>query len=222
MATNITFRQATPVAPLSTTVKGAPLTRTEIDGNFKSLQDGVDTLTTDKVSVSDLALDTGAAGVGFNPVGNITSSNVQAAIQELDTDKVSTTDFNLTTNTFTPTIIGLTTAGLGTYNTQAGFYTRIANRIFFNLTLSWSAHSGTGDMKIQGLPVSASTVNSESALSVAYVDGITTAANSFVTAHKEVNNGDISLNQVVTGGGAISGIPLDDAGAIMISGNYMV
>lgn len=37
---NITYRVANPTAPNTTSVKGEPLLNTEIDGNFKSLDDG--------------------------------------------------------------------------------------------------------------------------------------------------------------------------------------
>ena len=36
---NLTYRQATQEAPVSTTTKNATLTSQEIDGNFKSLND---------------------------------------------------------------------------------------------------------------------------------------------------------------------------------------
>ena len=36
---NLTYRQATQEAPVSTTTKNAALTSQEIDGNFKSLND---------------------------------------------------------------------------------------------------------------------------------------------------------------------------------------
>lgn len=53
---------------------------------------------------------------------------------------------------FTPTISGTTVAGVGTYTTQAGFYTRIGNMVFLTVNLVWTAHTGTGSMLITGLP----------------------------------------------------------------------
>lgn len=54
--------------------------------------------------------------------------------------------------TWTPVVIGTTTAGSGTYGTQVGTYTRIGRAVSFTLTLAWSAHTGTGSMYISGLP----------------------------------------------------------------------
>lgn len=54
--------------------------------------------------------------------------------------------------TFTPTIVGGTSAGVGTYTTQTGTYTKIGNRVCIDLSLNWSAHTGTGTMIVGGLP----------------------------------------------------------------------
>ena len=49
---NIKYRSSsTPTVPNTTTVKGAPLTNLEVDGNFKSLSNAVDAVET---SVSNL------------------------------------------------------------------------------------------------------------------------------------------------------------------------
>lgn len=60
--------------------------------------------------------------------------------------------------TWTPTIIGLTSAGVGTYAAggQQGIYTKIGNIVTVSCWLNWTAHTGTGDMLISGLPFGAS------------------------------------------------------------------
>jgi hypothetical protein len=42
MTANITYRLGVGTPPASTTVKGAPLNNTEIDGNFKSILNDID------------------------------------------------------------------------------------------------------------------------------------------------------------------------------------
>ncbi|MGA4923504.1 hypothetical protein, partial [Bacillus subtilis] len=59
--------------------------------------------------------------------------------------------------TFTPTIVGATAAGTGTYTTQSGTYSKIANIVFLRAYISWTAHTGTGNMRIGGLPFTPST-----------------------------------------------------------------
>ncbi len=54
--------------------------------------------------------------------------------------------------TFTPTIIGQSTEGVGTYTSQFGFYHKIGNIIFVVGNVSWSAHTGTGNMLFGNLP----------------------------------------------------------------------
>lgn len=53
---------------------------------------------------------------------------------------------------FTPTIIGSSSAGIGTYSIQQGWYTQIGNMIMCAIELQWSAHTGTGDLWIGNLP----------------------------------------------------------------------
>jgi hypothetical protein len=59
---------------------------------------------------------------------------------------------------WTPTIIGSTSAGVGTYAVggQQGVYTKVGNLVTVSCWLNWTAHTGTGDMQISGLPFGAS------------------------------------------------------------------
>jgi hypothetical protein len=49
---------------------------------------------------------------------------------------------------FTPVIEGLTLPGVGTYTTKEGAAQRIGNRIYFSLRIVWTAHTGTGVLRI--------------------------------------------------------------------------
>jgi hypothetical protein len=53
---------------------------------------------------------------------------------------------------WTPVIEGTSTAGSGTYTSQIGHYTKIGRLVFFSADIAWSAHTGTGNMRIAGLP----------------------------------------------------------------------
>jgi hypothetical protein len=59
-----------------------------------------------------------------------------------------------TTGTFTPAIYGSSAAGVGTYISQLGFYSKIGTIVHFEIILQWSAHTGTGNMRVSGLPFS--------------------------------------------------------------------
>lgn len=54
--------------------------------------------------------------------------------------------------TFQPTVFGSTSAGVGTYTSRSGNYTKIGNLVHIEIVLAWSAHTGTGNLKIGGLP----------------------------------------------------------------------
>jgi hypothetical protein len=55
-------------------------------------------------------------------------------------------------STFTPVLIGVSSAGAGTYIAQVGRYTKVYNLVYYYIHLAWSAHTGTGNMRITGLP----------------------------------------------------------------------
>lgn len=123
--------------------------------------------------------------------------------------------------TWTPTVIGTSTAGTATYSIRKGYYTRIGRNVTIYLTLSWSAGTGTGDLKVSGLPF---TANSDLGGSLAFglVDGVTLIAGNYPTAVVDANATTISFLQSPTGGGAANGIAYDAAAYIILSGTYFV
>lgn len=77
-------------------------------------------------------------------------------VEVVERPAVSGFDTLVETGTFTPTYLGATTPGSTTYVTQAGSYTRIGNIVIAFVDLQWSAATGTGNVKIGGLPYAAS------------------------------------------------------------------
>lgn len=61
---------------------------------------------------------------------------------------------NYDEGTFTPTITGGTSGGLGTYTTQQGVYTRIGDMVFIQVYLVWTNHTGSGNFEVASLPFS--------------------------------------------------------------------
>ncbi|MGE4267187.1 MAG: hypothetical protein AB7F25_07110 [Deferribacterales bacterium] len=119
---------------------------------------------------------------------------------------------------FTPVVIGTTTAGVGTYTYQDGKYTRIGNRVFFNLRFNVTAHTGTGQMRITGLPY---TPTSEyEGVYIGYANNITftgTQLGGYVDS--------ASLNITIYGissNATVASIPIDTSFALIISGSYRV
>jgi|LakMenE01Jun11ns_1017448.scaffolds.fasta_scaffold9857353_2 hypothetical protein len=123
--------------------------------------------------------------------------------------------------TFTPTIAGQITAGTGTYTTQVGTYTKIGQVVYVSLNLAWSAHTGVGDMQVNGLPF---TVNSSvhSQMSNGTYDLSLTALNMLLTRAQKSGT-FIKLLQSPVGGGAWNGVPMDTSVTVLeITGFYTV
>lgn len=53
---------------------------------------------------------------------------------------------------FTPTILGGTTPGTGTYTDQDGIYRTYSNLVFFMMRCQWTAHTGSGTLNMDGFP----------------------------------------------------------------------
>ena len=123
--------------------------------------------------------------------------------------------------TWTPTIIGATSAGTGTYSTQTGTYTKVGRLVSVQIVLTWTAHTGTGAMKVAGLPftVSASVANP---IAIAAYDMVNPAS-TILGGVVNLSATTIELLSLPVGGGAWSGVAMDtDVPALVISGQYFV
>ena len=124
--------------------------------------------------------------------------------------------------TWTPTVSGGTTAGTGTYSTQVGKYVKVGGKVFAEVTLEWSAHTGTGNMFLTGLPFTSAANEAGAGMSLGRVNNLTVAANSYLTGYMLSSNTAIALRAIPTGGGAEDAVTLDTAAAINYSITYMV
>ncbi len=124
--------------------------------------------------------------------------------------------------TFTPTIVGTSTAGTATYaaNGQVGRYTKIGNRVFFDLFLSWTAHTGTGSLEINGLPFTVQNTTNMNRNYSAIFSGVALTAGSIGAAFSSPNTTTVALRQMPTGGGSVATIPMDTSAQISISGCF--
>jgi hypothetical protein len=98
----------------------------------------------------------------------LTSANTSGAkLQTSDgltfpSSQVSSSDPNTLDDyeegTWTPVINGTSTSGVGVYSVQVGRYTKVGNTITAHCHINWSAHTGTGNMNIGGLPFGSANV----------------------------------------------------------------
>jgi hypothetical protein len=161
------------------------------------------------VSTGNVVMATSGKGIDFSA----TASGSGTMTSELLADYEE--------GTFTPTIIGTSTAGVGVYTVQDAKYTKVGRLVTVEVDLGWSAHTGTGNMQITGLPFTTNATVFTS-VTLGYVDNIALTAGNIMTAYTSKSSTLINLNQTPTGGGATIGVPIDVAGRIMVSVTYSV
>jgi len=125
--------------------------------------------------------------------------------------------------TFTPVIFGTTTAGVGTYTSQVGLYTKIGNVVYYTINVAWSAHTGTGNIGLSGLPFTSR--NSTGALWIAsgFSNNLAMSASNILAPRVGSNSTQVIIAQTPVGGGAPNNIPMDSSVTTLgITGFYFV
>ena len=150
-------------------------------------------------------------------VVDLTSGQLKFPATQLPSADVNTLD-DYEEGTFVPVLSGTTTAGIGTYSNQTGTYTKIGNRVMFDLILTWSAHTGTGLFTITGLPFS-SAATSFSTPNI-YNNGLALTAGNVLQAWITQSSSVINLTQYTPLTGVVASVPVDTAGQLIISGQY--
>jgi hypothetical protein len=121
--------------------------------------------------------------------------------------------------TFTPIIVGGTTAGTATYTSQTGQYTKIGNRVLISIRIGYNSGTGTGTLNIGGLPF---TTDSAGASLSNYSDGISMTAGHVMQLITGTSNTLINVNSVATGGGSDANVAYDAQGFMAVNGNYKI
>ena len=125
--------------------------------------------------------------------------------------------------TFTPTVIGATTAGVGVYATQGGRYTKIGNLVTVQVYLGWGAHTGTGNMRFGNFPFTTSSESaSNNGVAFGYVHNIALSASNVLTGFTSPGNSYVDAYQYPVGGGASTAVPIDTAGDVIFTASYRV
>jgi len=121
----------------------------------------------------------------------------------------------------TPAIAGTTTAGTGTYSVQAGRYTKIGRLVQVQIRLIWSAHTGTGNMKITGLPFTVLSTGGSSEVAAALrINNLTSPASTTVQAVCVSNTTEINFESVAIAGGLATLLALDTAADVLVTAVY--
>jgi hypothetical protein len=125
--------------------------------------------------------------------------------------------------TFTPSIVGGTTAGTASYTVAQGYYTKIGNRVFLQCYINWSSGTGTGSLLIGNLPfTSSSSSNSQGGFVISYINNVGLTASNYAFALLQANKTTVDIFQYPVGGGATNSVAYDASGELVISGQYFV
>lgn len=120
---------------------------------------------------------------------------------------------------FTPVILGDTTAGVGTYVEQVGNYTRVGRLVTYNAVLRWTAHTGTGALKIGGFPWSFSNIFPAVVLWSAL--GLSGSQSPVPAGEAGASNLVLYAGIVGASAGSVA-ISMDSAANLFISGSFVI
>ncbi|MEI7452772.1 MAG: hypothetical protein WCK04_00920 [Actinomycetes bacterium] len=166
--------------------------------------------------------------VNGNALVGVASANANGGVLQLKSGitfpatQVAATDVNTLDDykegTFVPTIIGGTIAGVGTYTTQIGTFTKVGRVVTVSVWIIWTAHTGTGAFSIGTLPYTSSFA--VTGASIGYISGVALTASNIATAY--VAGTTFSIAQTPVGGGVGSNASISASGTISVSCTYIV
>jgi hypothetical protein len=122
--------------------------------------------------------------------------------------------------TFTPVVIGSTTAGTASYDFRIARYTKTGRMVQIEIAMQWNSGTGTGDLQISGLPFT--NAANYSSLAIGRIDNLALTALNITTAYVDASASLINFRQYATGGGADSAVAYDAAALIFVAGCYSV
>lgn len=126
---------------------------------LKRIKQAVDTGVTQPLSIGGVASDNSDEVMNIASNGDLQFKKIiQTNGIKFPATQVPSADHNTLDDyeegTFTPVVYGSTTAGVGTYASQVGKYTKVGNLVTISCVVVLTNHTGTGNMRISGLPFS--------------------------------------------------------------------
>jgi hypothetical protein len=122
--------------------------------------------------------------------------------------------------TWTPTVIGSTTAGTATYSQQVGTYTKVGNLCYAQLWVIFSSFTGAGEMRISALPFTPESGSYENHTGSVVLESITLPVGTVQVAPRAFNSQTYLGLTAVKDNDTSSSVDCDSAGQILISITY--
>lgn len=131
------------------------------------------------------------------------------AAQSASTDANTLDDYE--EGTWTPAIEGSTTAGVGTYTSRNGYYTKIGRQVTCSFWIDWSAHTGTGNLRISGFPFAVANLSNNYACGVfGETANLTVSANNVLSSFTLSSTATVAIVlQRPIGGTTDTQVPID-------------
>lgn len=121
---------------------------------------------------------------------------------------------------FTPTISGAGVSGAGTYTLQTGRYVKVGKVVTIWGAVTITAHTGSGQMIIGGLPfTTANVANMKTVASILYLS-LTVPASSFAVGFIGPNESWISMNSLATAATGYVSLSIDAACTLNFTATY--
>jgi hypothetical protein len=207
---NVRSNATTGILQVTGPAAAATRVMTVPDANFTAARtDAAQSFTGDQtLSTGNLVIGTSGKGIDFSATAGTGTSELFADYEE---------------GTFSPTIVGSTADGTATYASQIGSYTKVGNIVQIQIYLSWSGHTGTGNMRVEQLPFTQYPVSDfHASPAIGFFVNIALTAGNIPQAYGSPNTTRINIGQIPTGGGAFTSCPMDAAGELMMTMVYRV
>ena len=118
---------------------------------------------------------------------------------------------------FTPYVYGSTSAGTATYDSQLGSYTQVGNIVTFEIDISWSGHTGTGDLILAGLVIPAANQSFRSINFVATYNLVVTGQVAWGPEPTKTYGTLLAINN-----GTWTPVAMDASALLRVSGSYFI
>lgn len=138
--------------------------------------------------------------------------------------EIAKTDFTYVPWTeWVPVARGTSSAGAGTYSTQEGRYTQIGKTIHFTVLLTWTAHTGTGNLNVT-IPTQAANVDAGWPVAIGGYSNIDLTAGSTQLTGTIAANGTVINFRGTRNNNTDQGVALPTAvtATISLTGTYEV
>lgn len=137
-------------------------------------------------------------------------------------DRQAISDNLTSTALWTPRAEGSTGVGIATYTIQVGTYTRINDLLHWSFQIAFWGHTGTGNILVSGLPVTAAASPVINYVSTLWWSNITDSPPMLGPTYVSVISGstDIVCYYIALSNSAFSALPMAAAATMMAQGFY--